>query len=75
MQTDAQALRIEQFAPSRHDRSTFYCGVSRLDHLLRLTAKKQQKDDMTRVYVAVESGAPDILGCHAMNPGMMDADL
>lgn len=75
MQTDAQALRIEQFDPSRHDRSTFSCGVPRLDNFLRLTAKKQQKDEMTRVYVVVESGDCKILGYHAMNLGMMNVDL
>lgn len=75
MQTDFQSLRIERFDPSRHDRTGFACGVARLDNFLRLSAKKQQKDDMTRVYVVVASTHPAILGYHAINLGMMNADL
>ena len=41
---------------------------------LKLSAKKQQKDDITRVYVAIEDGAVEILGYHAINLGMMNVD-
>lgn len=75
MQNEPAGLRIEQFDPSRHDRRAFSCGVSRLDNFLRLSAKKQQKDDMTRVYVVVENGESRILGYHAINLGMMNVDL
>lgn len=75
MQNELAGLRIEQFDPLRHDRIVFSCGVSRLDNFLRLTAKKQQKDDMTRVYVVVEDGESRILGYHAINLGMMNVDL
>lgn len=74
MPTDSSDLRIEHFDPARHNRAGFSCGVDRLDNFLKLNAKKQQKDDMTRVYVAVEEGSADILGYHAINLGMMDAD-
>lgn len=74
MRTDAASLRIEQFDPSRHTRSEFSCGVPRLDNFLRLTAKKQQKDDMTRVYVVVESGQAEIIGYHSINLGVMNVD-
>ena len=74
MQTELQSLRVEKFEPSRHDRSAFSCGVPRLDNYLRLTAKKQQKDDMTRVYVVVESGQQTIIGYHAINLGTLNAD-
>jgi ribosomal protein S18 acetylase RimI-like enzyme len=67
-------LRVEHFDPARHDRAGFSCGVERLDNYLRLNAKKQQKDDMTRVYVVVEDGGKDILGYHAINLGMMNVD-
>lgn len=73
MPTDSSDLRIEHFDPARHNRAGFSCGVDRLDNFLKLNAKKQQKDDMTRVYVAVEEGSADILGYHAINLGMMDA--
>lgn len=66
-------LRIERFDPARHDRAGFTCGEDRLDNFLKLSAKKQQRDDMTRVYVAVEDGQTKILGYHAINVGMMDA--
>ncbi len=73
MPTDSSDLRIEHFDPARHNRAGFSCGVDRLDNFLKLNAKKQQKDDMTRVYVAVEEGSADILGYHAINLGMMNA--
>jgi ribosomal protein S18 acetylase RimI-like enzyme len=72
MPTKPVDLRIEHFDPARHNRAGFSCGVERLDNFLKLNAKKQQKDDMTRVYVAVEDGSTDILGYHAINLGMMD---
>lgn len=66
------SIRIEQFDPERHDRSGFNCGVDRLNNFLKLSAKKQQKDDMTRIYVLLEEGSHDILGYHAINVGLMD---
>ena len=74
MPTEIGDLRIELFDPARHDRAGFSCGVERLDNFLKLTAKKQQKDDMTRVYVAVEDGETRVFGYHAINLGMMNAD-
>ncbi|NHK27242.1 GNAT family N-acetyltransferase [Parvularcula flava] len=74
MPTDTGDLRIEVFDPARHDRAGFSCGVERLDNYLKLSAKKQQKDDMTRVYVALEDGQATILGYHAINLGMMNID-
>ena len=58
---------IEPFDPGRHDRSDFSCGTVRLDNFLRFSAKRQQKDDFTRVYVAVAEGAPKVLGYYAVN--------
>ncbi|MDE0240459.1 MAG: GNAT family N-acetyltransferase [bacterium] len=74
MPTEHPALRIENFDPARHDRAGFDCGVDRLNNYLKLSARKQQKDDMTRVYVVVEEGRPGILGYHAINLGMMNVD-
>lgn len=67
-------LRIELFDPARHDRAGFVCGVERLDNYLKLSAKKQQKNNMTRVYVAVEDGQVAILGYHTINLGVINAD-
>ena len=74
MPTEGPAYRIERFDPARHDRADFDCGADRLNNYLKLSARKQQKDDMTRVYVAVEEGSPRILGYHAINLGMMNVD-
>jgi len=60
--------------PNLHERAGFSCGVARLDNYLKRNAKKQQKDDMTRVYVIVENGHKTILGYHAINLGMMNVD-
>ena len=73
MPTEHPALRIERFNPARHDRADFDCGVGRLDNYLKLSARKQQKDDMTRVHVVVEEGSSRVLGYHAVNLGMMNA--
>lgn len=62
------------FDPARHDRADFDCGVRRLNNFLKLSARKQQKHDMTRVYVVVEDGRTRILGYHAINLGMMNGD-
>ena len=72
MLTEDTPLNIESWNPERHDRSVFDCGVERLNNFLKLSAKQQQKDGMTRVYVAVEPGQTKILGYHAINVGMMN---
>ena len=66
MPIEPKSLRIESFNPSRHDRADFDCGVVRLNNYLKLSAKKQRQDDMTRVYVVVEEGSRRVLGYHAM---------
>jgi ribosomal protein S18 acetylase RimI-like enzyme len=74
MPTDDTPLSIEAFDPSRHGREGFDCGNERLNNYLRLTAKKQQKADLTRVYVATREGESQVLGYSAIALGMMDAD-
>ncbi len=58
---------IEPFDPGRHDRSGFSCGTDRLNNFLRLSARKQQKDNFTRVFVAVAEGSSEVLGYYALN--------
>lgn len=72
MLTEETSINIESWDPGRHDRSGFDCGVERLNNFLNLSAKKQQKDDMTRVYVAVLPEDTAILGYHAINVGTMN---
>ena len=62
---------VEPFDPGRHDRSGFSCGTGRLDNFLRLSARKQQEDDFTRVFVAAAEGSPDVLGYYALNAHAM----
>ena len=63
----ASGIVIEPFDPGRHDRSGFSCGTDRLDNFLRFSARKQQKDDFTRVFVAVGEGSSGVLGYYALN--------
>lgn len=72
MPTDDTPIAIERWDPGRHDRAEFDCGVERLNNFLKLSARKQQNDDMTRVYVAVVPGDTAILGYHAINVGTMN---
>ena len=72
MPTEDTPLNIESWTPGRHDHSGFDCGVGRLNNFLKLSAQKQQTDDMTRVYVAVEPGQTKVLGYHAINVGTMN---
>ena len=72
MPTKDSEFNIEKWNPKHHQHHAFDCGVGRLNNFLKLTAKKQQKDDMARVYVIVEDGDASILGYHAINVGVMD---
>ena len=58
---------IEPFNPGWHDRSRFDCGTDRLDNFLRFSARKRQKDDFTRIFVAVAKGSLRIIGYYALN--------
>ncbi len=60
-------IRIEPFDPGLHDRAAFSCGNARLDNFLKLTAKKSQKGDFTRVWIAVQAGEKRVLGYYAIN--------
>ena len=46
------AVRIEAFDPGLHDTKDFRCGSDSQDNVLRRTAKRQQRDGYTRLYVA-----------------------
>ena len=70
----ACAIVIEPFDPARHDRPGLSCGADRLDNFLRLSARKQQKDDFTRVFVAVAQGSPRVLGYYALNAHAVATD-
>lgn len=74
MATDLHYLRtltIEPLDPKKHDRAAFSSGIARIDNFLKLSAKKQQADDHTRVRVALE---PDgtVVGYYALNSHSLD---
>ena len=52
---DPVAYRIEAFDPGLHDTKDFRCGSDSQDNFLRRTAKRQQRDGYTRLYVATEA--------------------
>ena len=69
-----QRISIEPLDPQRHDRAVFSCGTIRLDNFLRRTARKHQKGDFTRVWVATEIGRTGILGYYALNAHALEGD-
>lgn len=49
------AVRIEAFDPGLHDTKDFRCGSDSQDNVLRRTARRQQRDGYTRLYVATDA--------------------
>ena len=74
MPTDDGKIEIHAFDPNVHEREDFDCGVPRLNNFIRLSARKQQRSDITRVYVAVRAGRRAILGYHSLNAYSFNAD-
>ena len=65
---------VEPFDPGRHDRSGSCCETDRLDNFMRFSVKKQRRDDITRVFVAVVKGSPEVLGFYALNAHAVATD-
>ncbi|MFN5116782.1 MAG: GNAT family N-acetyltransferase [Cyanobacteriota bacterium] len=65
------AVRIDAFDPGLHDTKDFRCSSDSQDNFLRRTAKRQQRDGYTRLYVATDAaqtGEPRAcLGFYAIN--------
>ena len=57
---------------SHHDREDFDCGEPALNDFLRRYARQQAAKDFNRTYVAVEDGAPRILGFYSLSAGAID---
>ena len=71
--------RITPYNPTQHDTRSFGCGSASQDNFLRRTARRQQRDGYTRLYVATEaSETGERLPClgfyaiHAHTVGMAD---
>lgn len=60
-------LRVESFDPNRHDRGEFSCGIARIDNFLKLSARKQQAHDFSRIRVACRPQSEATVGFLAMN--------
>ncbi len=60
-------FRIAPFDPQGHDRAAFSCGLDQIDNFLKRTARKHQKGDFTRVWVAVRPAERRVLGYYAIN--------
>lgn len=63
----APIWRIQAFDPDLHDRASFSCGLERIDNFLKITARKHQDGDFTRVYVATRADSAAIIGYYALN--------
>ena len=72
----AGPIEIREFDPARHVRAGFDSGVPRLNNFIQLSARKQQKGDIARVYVALNQGETRILGYHSISAyGLSAHDL
>ena len=63
---DEAPYTIEPFDPKTQDRAAFSCGVSQIDNYLKLTAKKDSKADVVRVWVVLD-GDRHIVGSYGIN--------
>ena len=66
-------VRIQPFDPAGHDRATFFSGAGRIDNFLKRTARKHQKGDFTRIWVATRPGESRVLGYYAINAHAIEA--
>ena len=62
---------IEPLDPTRHDRSSFSCGVEQVDNFFKKTANKLVKADNLRVFVMLDE-AGELVGFYAINAHAVD---
>lgn len=74
MTKHSNRIAIEPFDPGTHDRTAFSCGSDPIDNFLRYTAKKHQKGDFARVWVAVRPGSSEVIGYYSINSHAIQAD-
>ena len=77
MAADAPAdlhVGIVALDTAKHDRTAFRSGADRIDSFLKLTARKQQKGDFTRVRVATRLGEKAVIGYYAVNAHSVEVD-
>lgn len=71
---DESPVEIRKFDPAQFDRAGFDCGVPRLNNFIQRSARKQQREDIVRVYVAVRPGERTLLGYHSINAYSLGAE-
>lgn len=64
-------ISVEPLDTTRHDRASFFSGVSQCDNFLRLTAGKLSKAGHSRVFVMTPDGRK-IIGYYALNAYSID---
>jgi GNAT superfamily N-acetyltransferase len=64
---------VEAFDPKRHDRASFSCGVERIDNSLQNSAKKHQKGDFARIFVALRQASRSVEGFYVLNAHAAEA--
>lgn len=69
----ADALRFEQFDPSRHDRGRFDCGVPVLNHYLRTGLGQHSRKNVTRGYV-LATATGTIAGFFTLSSGSLSVN-
>lgn len=69
-----RGLSIVPYDGDRHDRTTFTCGVERIDNFLKITASKYVEGDIGRIFVAVERDGGRLVGFYAVGPHAIDAN-
>ena len=62
---------IKPFAPDKHDRATFSCGIEQVDNYFKKTANKLNKADNVRLSVMTTPDG-EIIGFYAINAHAVD---
>ena len=68
------ALEEQDFDPSRHDRSSFSCGVAVLDDYIKQLASQHRKKNIAAVRVLIDRSAPTLmLGYYTLSAATVEA--
>lgn len=64
-------VRVEPLG-QKHDRAAFSCGDERLDNFIKITASKQQEQDIARTYVSCLDQELVVIAYYALNSHFID---
>ncbi len=68
------AVRIE-LLDGRHQRASFDCGDPRLNDFIIRLAGQQQRRGLSKTYVALANGGPDLVGFVTLSVGQVAAEV